>query len=312
MTLPNSYTLLTAQQKIFYDRVLLERLLANITYLKFGQKKTIPKNEGAAINFRRFSSLPQSITPLTEGVTPAGRNLTIIPVNATVQQFGDFVTITDLLELAGIDPVLTEVMEALGEQAGESLDIVVRNVIGAGTNVFFVGGGPARINVGAAHVVTGNTIRRVRQIMARNNVKPVSEAGAYIAFIHPDQSHDLTASADWLNPNTYADPKNIFEHELGKLHGVRFIETTLAPIYTSQGTAGRDVYGMIVIGANAYGIPDIAGKSKPEYIIMPRGSGGTQDPLKQRSTCGWVAFMTAVRLDELCILRVESCVSSVA
>jgi N4-gp56 family major capsid protein len=304
-----TYSGITNQQKTFYDRVLLERLLPNVVFLKYGQKRSIPKHEGATINFRRFNSLTANTTPLEEGVTPSGNSLNVSAIPAVVKGYGDFIVISDLLDMAGIDPVLTETVELLGEQAAVKLDMVVVDQLKAGTNVLRVNNRAARNLVVSTDVMDGTTIRNARRKMKRNNVKPYSGAGAYIAFVHPDVAHDIMGDSAWINANQYAGSTKIFDGELGKLYGIRFIETTLTPIFTGLGSGDIDVYGSIIIGNDAYGIPDIAGSSKPETIIKQLGSAGTADPLNQRASAGWKAYLAAVRLDEACILRVESAVS---
>jgi N4-gp56 family major capsid protein len=311
--MPNRYSGVNAvnqQAQTFYDRTLLERLLPKLVFMKYGQKKPIPKRQGATGNWRRFTSLAPATAPLVEGVTPVGDRLVVQNVTATVQGYGKYVYLTDLLDMAGIDPVATETVELMGENAAETLDMVVRDVVARGTNVYRVNGRANRGSVRAGDIMDGATMRRARRIMARNNAKPIPGAGAYIGIIHPDVSFDIMGDAAWVNANQYAGSQKIFDGEIGKLHGVRYIETTLAPIFAGQGFGGIDVYGTIIIAANAYGVPDIAGSSKPKTIIKSLGSGGTSDPLEQRSSIGWKAYLAAVRLDELCILRVESAVSA--
>ena len=278
--------------------------------MQYGQKKPIPKREGATGNWRRFTSLSPATTPLVEGVTPQGDRLVVEYVSATVQGYGNFVYLTDLIDMAGIDPVATETVELMGENAAETLDIVVRDVVARGTNVYRVNGRTTRATVAAGDIIDGATMRRARRIMARNNAKPVPGAGAYIGIVHPDVAYDIMGDPAWVNANQYAGSQKIFDGEIGKMHGVRYIESTLAPIFEGEGAGDIDVYGTIIIGANAYGVPDIAGSSKPKTIIKSLGSGGTSDPLEQRSSIGWKAYLAAVRLDELCILRVESAVSA--
>ena len=302
----NSFAKLPSQQKDFYDRNLLERLLPLLVFLEHGQKykKAIPKNEGATINFRRFNSLPIPSAPLTEGITPAGRNLSISQIIATVKQYGDYVLLTDLIDLLGIDPVVVETTDLIGEQAALSLETYVRDIVFNGTNVYYVGGGINRAAVAAANVMTGTQCRRVRQIMARNNVHPAA-GSEYVGFVHPDGAYDLKGSAEWLAANLYGDPEKLFNGEIGKLHGIRWVETTMCPIWVGAGAGAIDVYGAIVIGADAYGVVDVAGSGNAEVIVKSKGSAGTGDPLDQRSTVGWKAMMTAVRLQELAMLRIE-------
>lgn len=303
-----TYSGLTAEQKQYYDRTLLSRLLPNLVFLKHGQKRSIPKREGATVNFRRFNSLPVVTEPLTEGVPPAGSSLSITTITATVQGYGDYVLLSDFLDMAGIDPVATETLEVQGEQAAISLDTIVRNVIAVGTNVLYANG-TSRLSITSADILTSTLVRKARKIMARNNVRRYVR-NEYLAFIHPDAAHDLMGDPKWEAAAEYAGSTQIFDGELGKLYGIRFIETTLAPIFAGEGSGGIDVYATIVIGADAYGIPDIAGSSKPESIVKPLGSAGTADPLNQQSSVGWKAYLTAVRLQELAILRIEHAVST--
>lgn len=311
--MPNRYSGVNAvsqQAQTFYDRTLLERLKPKLVFLQYGQKKPIPKREGATGNWRRFTSLSPATTPLVEGVTPQGDRLVVEYVSATVQGYGNFVYLTDLIDMAGIDPVATETVELMGENAAETLDIVVRDVVARGTNVYRVNGRADRNLVQAGDIIDGATMRRARRIMARNNAKPVPGAGAYIGIVHPDVSYDIMGDPAWVNANQYAGSQKIFDGEIGKMHGVRYIESTLAPVFEGEGADSIDVYGTIILAANGYGVPDIAGSSKPKTIIKSLGSGGTSDPLEQRSSIGWKAYLAAVRLDELCILRVESAVSA--
>jgi len=277
--------------------------------MKYGQKKPIPKNEGATVDFRRFQRLEPATTPLEEGVPPSGKNVSIINITATVEGYGDFVEYSDFIDMVGIDPFVTEVLEVQGEQAAETLDEIVRNVVVAGTNVYRVNSRATRGAVAAGDNLNGATMRRVRQVMARNNVKQMAGMGAYLGIIHPDVSYDVMSDSGWINANQYAGSQKLFDGEIGKLYGVRYIETTKAPIWAGAGAGSIDVYGTIILGANAYGVPDIAGSSKPETIVKPLGSGGTGDPLNQVATIGWKAYLATVRLDELCILRVESAAS---
>lgn len=303
----NSYAKLPSQQQTFYDRVLLERILKELVFLQHGQKndkKSIPKNHGDTANWRKFNSLPIPTQPLVSGVTPAGKNLSISQITATVKQEGDFVLLTDFLDLVGYDPVITETTELISEQSAETLETRVRDIIFNGTNVYYVGGGPDRINVAAGDTFTGLEVRRARQIMARNSIKMV-EGNAYLGFIHPDGAFDLKGDTEWREPNTYADPKNIFNGEIGKLYGVRWIESVMCPIWQGEGAAGADVYGALILGRGSYGVVDIAGSSTPEIIVKQKGSAGSADPLDQRSTVGWKAVMTAVRLNELSLMRIE-------
>ena len=304
--LDNSYAKMPSQNKVFYDRTLLERIIPELVFMQHGQKykKPIPRNEGATINFRRFNTLPVPAQSLVEGVTPTGTNLSVSQIIATVTQEGDFVELTDLIDMMGIDPVVTETTELLSEQAAMTGEVRVRDVVFNGTNVYYVGGHADRVSVTQGDIFTGTEVRRLRQIMARNNVKP-AEGKDYIGWIHPDAAYDLKAHDEWREPNLYVNVDNILNGEIGRLYGIRWIETTMCPIWEGEGAADADVYGSLVVGRDAYGITDIEGSASPEVIVKQLGDGGTSDPLNQRSSVGWKFLMTAVRLQELAIMRIE-------
>lgn len=293
---------LTQENKTFYERTLLKRLVPNLLFAKYGQKRPIPTHEGGTINFRRFNSLSPATTALTEGVTPAGSNLSISVVTATPEQYGDFVEISDKLDMVGIDPVLTETAQVLGEAAALTVDTLVRDVVSAGTNVQYANGKTSTATVAATDVMTSTEILKAVRTLKNANAKPM-EGGFFIGIVDPDVSYDIQKDALWQDISKYSGGEAIMKGEIGKLGGVRFIETT--NVKTGTGASGATVHFCMIIGRDAYGVVDIDGGSVPEMIVKPFGSGGTTDPLDQRATAGYKLFMTAVRLQELAMLRLE-------
>lgn len=300
-----TYAGLTAEQKTTYDRALLSRLIPNLYFYKYGQKKTAPKNEGDTVNFRRFNSLEPATTPLTEGVTPAGNALSITAITATVEQYGDYLEFSDKVDMTAIDPVIVESVELLGEQGALTIDTVIRDEVCAGTNVIYAGGVTGTASVKATDVMTSEIIRKGVRALRRANVKTV-EGGYYVGLIHPDVAFDIMNDPLWQDVSKYNGGTAIMKGEIGKLGGVRFIETTNAKVKEGAGASSADVYCSMIIGKDAYGVIDIEGSSKPETIIKAAGSAGTADPLNQRSTAGWVAMFTAKRLNELAMVRLET------
>lgn len=299
---------LTAEQAEFYQDAMLERLLPELFFMKYGEKKNIPKNSGATTSFRRLNSLAVSTTAITEGVTPDGVDLVITKVNGVVQQYGNWTKISEFINLVGLDPLLTEASQLMGENAGESMDILVRDIVAAGTNVV-TAGAKTRATLTATDKITAIDILKIRRTLKRNKVKPITLPGGgkgYLAFIHTDVATDLMQTQEWKDQNTYVDTKNREEGVLGKMYGMYFLEADNAPKFAGAGASGADVYGTIVIGKGAYGVPDVQGSSKPEIIVHKAGSGGTSDPLNQFNTVAWKSAFTTMRLNELCIVRYES------
>ena len=299
----NTLTSVSAEAKTFYDKTLLARLVPTLVFAKFGQKKSIKSRSGKIIEFRKFNSLePAGV--LEEGVTPAGKSLSVSTITATLKQYGDYVEVSDMLDLVGIDPVLVEAAELLGEQSGLTIDNAVRDEVCAGTNVQYAGGKTATNEITASDVMTADEVAKACATLKKANVKRL-EGKHYIGIVDPDVAYDIMKDPLWQDISKYSGGQAIMDGEIGKLHGVRFIETTETLV--KEGTV--DVHCAMIIGRDAYGIPDVEGSAKPENIVKPFGSAGTADPLNQRATSGWKALFTAKRLDEECMVRIECATS---
>ncbi|MDL2215732.1 N4-gp56 family major capsid protein [Ruminococcaceae bacterium OttesenSCG-928-N02] len=302
----NTYTNLSAEQKTFYERALLGRLVPSLVYCKYGQKKSAPKHEGDKVSFRRFNAISPKTTPLSEGVTPQSSALDITKVDATVAQYGDFVRITDKLDMLGIDPVLTETAQVLGESAALTLDTIARDVVNAGTNVQYAGAKSGRSALGAADKLTAEEVRKAVRTLRRNHAKP-ADGKYYIGIIDADAAFDLMSDPLWQDVSKYSGGTALMDGELGKLHGVRFVENGNPA--TFNGTS-ITVHSTLILGKDAFGTVDIEGVGSVQNIVKPLGSAGTDDPLNQRASSGWKALFTAVRLQELAMLRIEHSVSA--
>ena len=117
--------------------------------------------------------------------------------------------------------------------------------------------------------------------MLKKSAKGLKYSGQYyVAVIHPDVVYDLRQDAAWLDAHKYAAPEEIFSGEVGRLHGVRFIESNLAPIIKAEGD-NKATYKTMFFGKNAFGVvdPDSAGITT---IIKQKGEIG--GPLEQFST----------------------------
>ena len=307
-TTTQTYGNLTSEQKTFYDRTLLSRLLPNLTFLKYGQKRPMPKNEGDTINFRRFNSLDVPAASLTEGVTPDGTTLSITAVTATVAQEGNWVRVSDKISMVGIDPVVTETAALMGENAAKTLETRCADVIFKGTSQQYAGGAASAAAIAAGKVMNSEEVKKAVRTLRNNNAEPV-EGGYYIGFCDPSVAYDLQNDALWQDISKYNGAENIMKGEIGRIHGVRFILTTMCPTDAKTASAGT-LHKTLIVGKDAYGVVDVNGSSKPEIIIKPTGSAGTEDPLNQRASVGWKAMAVTVRLQELAMVCIQSMASA--
>ena len=297
---------LSVEMKTFYDMTLIDEAQASLVHDQFAQKKPIPQGSGKTIEFRKFASLPKAMTPLTEGVTPDGKSLNVTAITATVAQYGDYITQSDVLELTSIDNTIVEATKLLGRQAGLTLDTITRNVLQSGTNVTYC---PKVAADGAETAVTSRsgldntcqlTVKVIQQVVAKLRAQNAPTIdGKYVAIIHPYVAYDLMRDPEWIEAHKYAKPDNLYEGEIGEVAGVRFVQTTEAKIYEGG------VFGSLFMGANAYGVTEISGGGL-QTIVKQKGSAGTADPLDQRSSVGWKAIKTAELLIPNYLVRVES------
>lgn len=294
---------LTDEMKVFYSDYLIDNAVPKLVHDQFGQKHPIPKNGGKTIEFRKYSPLPKLTTPISEGVTPDGQSLTMSTVEATVAQYGGYITLSDVLMLTAIDNNLVQATKLLGAQAGATLDTITREVLNGGTNVIFSGGKEARTTLDATSLLTVDDIKKAVRLLKSQNAEKVN--GDWVGIIHPDVAYDLTNDPAWKDVKTYSDPQDIYEGEIGKIFGVRFVETTEAKIWAGAGADSRAVYSTLILGDNAYGVTEITGGGL-EHIVKQLGSAGTGDPLNQRATAGWKATKVAERLVENYMVRIES------
>jgi N4-gp56 family major capsid protein len=299
---------LSPEMKTFYDRVLLERALPVLLFANFGQTKNIPMHGGKSVEFRRFATLGTATTPLTEGVPPTLKDITVTAITATVSQFGDAVGFTDLVSTTTIDNVLTETTALLGEEAGETIDELVRDILSAGTTVYYAGASSSsRATVGSADIITVAELRKVVRTLVVNRAKRIN--GFYQAIISPRVAFDLQGTAEWVTANQYAQSGRQFDGSLGELYGVKFWVTDKAKVFTGLGEGGIDVYASLFFGANAYGVVGLDGHSLKSFY-KPLGSAGTADPVDQQQSMGWKVTFTTKILNEAYMLRYESAVSA--
>lgn len=318
----NDTNSLSEEMKTYYSDYLIDLAEPELVHDQFAQKHPIPKNGGKTIQFRRYAPLSKDVNArrLAEGVTPKGQKLSMTIVEATVEQYGGYIELTDMLMLTAIDNNLVQATRLLASQAGQVLDAITREELALGGNVQLCGDKTERAEIsGESCYLTVAEIKKAVRTLKRENAQKID--GSYVAIVHPDITHDLMNDNEWKYPHQYADPSAIYEGEIGKVAGVRFVETSEAKIWAkgdtytdSEGetqTLIADVYATFVLGADAYGTTEITGGGL-EHIVKQLGSSGAADPLNQRATVGWKATKVTKMLVDEYMVRIESASSFVA
>ena len=274
---------LSPEMKTFYDKTLITLAGANLIHEQFGQKRPIPANGGKTIEFRKFSRLPKAMKPLTEGVTPDGNKFNVSAVSCTVDQYGDYIEQTDMLELTAVDNTIVEATKELASQAGITLDTVVRNELVAGTNVMYapkVDGSGNETEILSRADITKDCKLRVKDIFkAAAQLKAVNAPkinGSYVAIVHPYVAYDLMQEAgeQWVGIQKYASPESILKGEIGTIGGVRFVESTEAKVFGPEEiadgftrlTAAADASSATTVTVNEYMADEVFSEGKSVYI----------------------------------------------
>ena len=322
---------------------MLKRALPYLHIEKFGQTYPLPTNSTQTAKFRRYYmvgatgtagpdataslafSIPVAITPLVEGVTPTGSVLTNQDYTVQLYQYGDFMTMTDVIEDTHTDPILQQMTDILGEQAASTVETLRFNVLKAGTNVFY-----ANNVVGRSSVVTAISLtdqRRVTTGLNRQNSKKIttvvastadfntkSVEAAYMAITHPDLESDIRGMTGFIPVASYGPHTSPFEGEIGSVEQVRYLTSTIfAPWADAGGAKGvmrsttgtsADVYPVLIFGRDAFGIVPLKGKSSmTPMVVNPKPAPG--DPLGQRGTVGWKLWTATVILQDAFMARLE-------
>jgi N4-gp56 family major capsid protein len=307
----------------------LQRRAAPMLCLEtFGQAQPLKEKESKSIIFRRYEALAPAKTPLTEGVTPAGQKLTKTDVTATLQQYGDYVEITDVIQDTHEDPVLQEMMALCGEQAALTLEMVRYGVVKAGTNRILANGA-ARNEVNTAYSLTLQ--RKATNLLKRQNAQRITQvveatdkfntmpiAASFIGLAHVDMETSIRGFAGFTPTEQYSSSMKALPGEIGKVEDVRYILSTVFEPWVDAGGAkgamisttgtSADVYPVLIVSRDAYGVVPFKGKNSVTPMVLNPNSPRGGDPLGQRGTVGWKTMHTAVILNDFWMVRVECAV----
>lgn len=297
---------LSTLNKTYFDTTLLDNARDQLIYAQLGKKQPLPANHGRTVEFRRWKTLGK-VSQLTEGVIPTGKKMSQVAITCSLTQWGDYVTISDILDIHAIDDVTTGAVEELGAAAGLTNDTLVRNVLLGGTNIIF-----ADAYNGSTYVSTpANKAALLTAMASPNNYtcnltpRMINKAvtnlkkGAknkrysgmyYVAVVHPDVAEDLRNDPAWIEAHKYAAVEEIFTGEIGRMHGVRFVESNLAPVIKTEGVDSLATFKTMFFAKDAFAVIDAEGGGMETIIKSRKEIGG---PLEQFGTVGTKFEMAA-------------------
>ena len=279
-----SSSALSAGMQTYYNRELLRTFEPNLVHLQFGDEHRMPPHSGLVMNMRKLIPLETNTKALSEGDPGESVMLAETEVTVQLQQYGEYARCTDKLDLTHLDMDIMRRTKLFGDAGARSIDAVVREELAKCANVIYAGGKASRAELTAADKLTSRELRKAVKTLKKNHAQTFG--GYYVAIIGPDTMYDLQEDEAFVKVSRYQDKENIYTGEVGRLFGVRLVETTEAKIFEGAGASGADVASVIVLGQYAYGVTSLKG-AKPRVIVKPAGSAGTADPLDQISTVGW-------------------------
>lgn len=306
---------------------LLKRTVPGIVTERTAQTKTMEPNKGKSVKFRRYLKLAPATTPLQEGVTPAGNTVSYVDVDTTVEQFGDWVGITDVIEDTHEDPVLSEFRGILSDQMQLTRETLNFNILKGGTNVFFTNGASrAEVNT----VLDKGDLKRITRSLRGSDARYFTEilsgspkigttpiGAAFFAFAHTDLQADIENISGYVDVSKYPNPQEAIPYEVGAASNIRFILTTVFDAWADAGAAGAtmiattnasahvDVYPVIVVAPDAWGVVPLRGKNSGSIaVVNPKPASG--DPLGQRGSLGWKNWHAGLILNDSLMARLET------
>ena len=310
---------LSGELKTFYDTELLENARPEMLFAQFAKKQILPPKHGKTVEWRKWNTFAKA-EKLEEGVIPTGQKFGVSVKQGTVEQYGTYAAVTDQLELHAYDDVILGATEEMGASAAETQETLIREALLVNTNVMYcdnitlatglAASTPAKPDEMEASetvmsVLTPDAVAKAVTVMKKNRVPTI--AGKYYAVIHPSVAYDLRKSKEWIEAHKYAAVGELFNGEIGELHGCRFVENVFAPVLDGEyaNKAGGVTYATYFFGKDAFGIVDPEGGALEMIVKTKEQVGG---PLNQFSTIGYkLETNGATILYPERLLRVMSC-----
>ena len=297
----------------YYDRLLLMTAYPTLIYTRFAQKRVLPQKSGDRIVFRHYSRLATVPVALQDGITPPGAPLSITDIKAQVSFYGNFVTITNQVELTVEDRVLNESARLLSQNMAQTIDELTRDVLASTSNVLECsngtnGGTPTELSKAdidsAVTTLLNNDAQMISSaINASTGIGSAPIRPAFFGFLDVSNLPDLENVSNFINTTNYGSTASI-QDEWGSTGNVRWLYTSVGSV-TSAATA---VYNNLIVGKEAYAIVHL-GPDSGEFYVKPLGSAGSSDPLDQRGSVGWQVPFVARLLNDAFALNLTSTLS---
>jgi len=298
----------------YFSRELLKTIEQTVVLDQFASKQPLPEKSGSKTMrfFRYDEGSDANISTITEGTNPSANALQIDSVDVDLTQYGQVIAISDLASATELFNNLEQATLRVGRDSALKMDSIIRNElfsndgdIPSGNNIFSgstTSWGSSISAVDATDFLDAATSLKIQ------SATPIN--GFFIAVVGPQVARDLMNDGDWIAAHHYADPGAVVRGEIGRLHGVRFVETTLpfravvGNQYTYNSTGGY--YGSVVVGAEAYACASLSSQSPFAPSVIITNGADKSDPLNLQTKVGMKFYTAAKNIQPKHIARVYS------
>lgn len=287
----NTTSTLTDSMQTFYDKVFLQRAKYMMKHDYFAKKKRIPANSGKTVSFTRYTPLDAITSSITEGQNPSAVAMTDTAVTATLAPYGSYTTTSTLFSLTGLDKGLKEQVSLMGQNAGESIDYLIREELASGGTDLLPGSVAATTDIASSDTFDIAFVRKAERTLKTNRA-PLLSDGSYGCIINHYAAYDLegdTTTGGWIDANKYATPEALKRGEIGKMYNVRFVETNYGKLEEDGGSSTVDLVHSFFVGDNSYATVDLNGGGKKVIVKRP-GPNSTDNPIDMFMTIGWKVY----------------------
>ena len=233
----------SGELKTYYDTELLENARPQMIYAQFAKKQPLPANHGKTVEWRKFNTFARA-GELQEGVIPQGQKFGMSYKTGSITQHGTYTTLSDQIETRAYDNVIQQAAIEMAASAAETQEVLIRDGLATNTNVMYCDvisaqGAYVKTPTSGAELyhdssngfayLTPDMVHKAMTKLKKDKAPTIG--GDYVCVLHPSVAYDIRNDKNWEEWHKYAAPEEQFNGEIGRLHGVRFVENNFAPIW---------------------------------------------------------------------------------
>jgi len=281
----------------------------NFVFTSLGKQVSLPRKQGTTTySFKRPNRLPISatgdLTPLVEGQKPTALKVEFQKVQASVNQYGNYIIETDVVDAVGFDDVKKTYQPELAAIAAEEKELVTINSF-ADASERWVNGRVSDDEITATDTLT-LAEGRLAVLTMRNAFRKghAKYGGKFVGVVHVNVMQDLLDDATLLDnilvPGNENSPMKNGTLNSYQVYGTFYQETLVCP--KKVNSEGVNVYTSVFLGQDPYAVLKFGNLEWKETGF----EADKNDPLGQTATLGYKHWIGAKVIDPLAITLVYS------